>query len=154
MSSLSGMKPGERYNIEHQVDGPHFPGFFLDEKYYLSPDLLTAVGWLEDQQFLYDALDGNGEPLFPERRVGFIEDLMLTLHDGSQLRIAVLPVHLDADEAHESQAAPVPAHAVLAPQLTSVQRGSNAGRLRGALGVLMVLGVGALLVARLYRRRK
>lgn len=153
MSSLSGMKPGERYKIEHPVDGPHFPGFFLDEKYYLSPDLLTAVGWLEDQQFLYDALDGNGEPLFPERRVGFIEDLMLTLHDGSQLRLAVLPVHLDADEAHEPWAASMPATAMPTPSGTPVQGGSNPGRLSRALCALVAVGVGAYLMARLYRRR-
>jgi len=47
------------------TDWRHFPGFFLDGKYYLGPELMTAIGWLEGQQFYYDELDPTGEPVFP-----------------------------------------------------------------------------------------
>jgi hypothetical protein len=87
----TGMRPGERYNVDSLERAPHFPGFFLDGKYYLEPELQTAVGWLEGQQFLYDQLDPTGEPVYPGRVVGTIEDLTLTLGDGARLALNTVP---------------------------------------------------------------
>ncbi|WP_131108271.1 SDR family oxidoreductase [Pseudomonas sp. Sample_10] len=87
INSLTGMKSGERYTIERLEHTHGFPGFFLDGKYYLEPELMTAVGWLEGQQFLYDELDPTGKPVFPNRVVGTIEDLTLTLADGARLKL-------------------------------------------------------------------
>lgn len=85
---LTGMRPGERYSVESLERTPHFPGFFLDGKYYLGPELQTAVGWLEGQQFLYDQLDPTGEPVYPGRVAGTIEDLTLILGDGARLKLS------------------------------------------------------------------
>lgn len=87
IDSLTGMKPGERYTVESLERTRHFPGFFLDAKYYLGPELMTAVGWLEGQQFYYDELDPTGEPVFPDRLAGSIEDLTLILADGARLKL-------------------------------------------------------------------
>lgn len=81
----TGMRPGERYRIDNIEREHQFTGFFLDGKYYLGPELLTAVGWLEGRQFVYDSLDAAGEPQFPGRIAGTIEGLQLTLADGSTL---------------------------------------------------------------------
>lgn len=87
IDSLTGMKPGERYVVESLERTRHFPGFFLDGKYYLGPELMTAVGWLEGPQFFYDELDPTGEPVFADRLAGRIEDLTLTLADGARLKL-------------------------------------------------------------------
>lgn len=87
IDSSTGMKPGERYAVEKLERTRNFPGFFLDGKYYLGPELMTAVGWLEGQQFLYDELDPTGEPVFPDRVAGTIEDLTLILIDGARLKL-------------------------------------------------------------------
>ncbi|VVO59609.1 hypothetical protein PS850_00739 [Pseudomonas fluorescens] len=87
----TGMKPGERYAIENGERTRLFPGFFLDGKYYLEPELQTAIGWLEGQRFLYDELDPAGEPVYPERVAGTIEDLTLTLADGARLKVNRVP---------------------------------------------------------------
>jgi hypothetical protein len=87
IDSLTGMKPGERYTVESLERTRHFPGFFLDGKYYLGPELMTAVGWLEGQHFFYDELDPTGEPVFPDRLAGRIEDLTLVLADGARLKL-------------------------------------------------------------------
>ena len=84
----TGMKPGERYSVQSVERGHEFPGFFLDGKYYLGPELLTAVGWLEGQRFIYDNLDPSGEPVFPARIAGIIENLTLTLMDGTPLALS------------------------------------------------------------------
>lgn len=81
----TGMKTGERYTVESLERARHFPGFFLDGKYYLDPELMTAIGWLEGQQFFYDELDPTGEPVFPNRLAGTVEDLTLILVDGARL---------------------------------------------------------------------
>jgi hypothetical protein len=81
----TGMKPGERYAVESLERAHQFQGFFLDGKYYLDADLLTAVGWLEGQQFLYDDLDAAGNPVFPHGVAGAIEDLTLKMADGVSL---------------------------------------------------------------------
>jgi hypothetical protein len=91
IAPATGMKPGERYSIESVERAPQFPGFFLDGKYYLGPELQTAVGWLEGQNFLYDQLDPNGEPVYPDRIVGTITGLSLELADGLRLGIEEMP---------------------------------------------------------------
>lgn len=85
IDQATGMKPGERYRVENVERAHQFPGFFQDGKYYLGPELLTAVGWLEGTQFIYDSLDAEGEPVFPNREAGIIEGLTLTLVDGTAL---------------------------------------------------------------------
>lgn len=42
--SLTGTKPGERYAVEHLDHSHDFPGFFLDGKYYLEPELMKTDG--------------------------------------------------------------------------------------------------------------
>ncbi|AZF15197.1 Oxidoreductase [Pseudomonas sp. R3-18-08] len=98
IDSATGMKPGERYLIESQERTHHFPGFFLDGKYYLGPELMTAVGWLEGQKFLYDELDALGDPVFPERVAGVIEDLTLTLNDGARLKLKEVRFHAPLEQ--------------------------------------------------------
>ena len=97
IDSLTGMKPGERYVVESLERTRSFPGFFLDGKYYLGPELMTAVGWLEGQQFLYDELDPIGEPVFPNRVAGTIHDLTLTLIDGARLKLNKVRYNAPAD---------------------------------------------------------
>jgi hypothetical protein len=92
----TGMKPGERYRIESVERAPQFSGFFLDGKYYLGPELQTAVGWLEGQKFLYDQLDPNGEPVYPDRIVGTITARTLELADGLRLSIEEMPFQAEA----------------------------------------------------------
>ena len=91
IDTATGMRPGERYSVESLERTPHFPGFFLDGKYYLGPELQTAVGWLEGRQFLYDQLDPIGNPVYPGRIVGTIEDLTLTSGDGARLTLNKMP---------------------------------------------------------------
>lgn len=88
----TGMKPGQRYAIESLERTHQFPGFFLDGKYYLGPELLTAVGWMEGERFVYDNLDAAGEPVFPDRIAGNIENLTLTLVDGTALKLRQMDV--------------------------------------------------------------
>lgn len=97
IAPATGMRHGERYVVDSVERAHHFPGFFLDGKYYLGPELQTAVGWLEGQQFLYDQLDPTGEPVFPGRVAGTIEDLTLTLADGAQLTLSPDPFRAQAD---------------------------------------------------------
>lgn len=100
---ITGMKAGERYSVENVERAHQFPGFFLDGKYYLGPELLTAVGWLEGKRFIYDNLDAAGEPIFPGRAAGDIEDLTLTLVDGtvlklSRVHVSAMPDDINAEE--------------------------------------------------------
>lgn len=88
IDQATGMKPGERYCVENLERAHQFPGFFQDGKYYLSPELLTAVGWLEGNRFIYDSLDAEGEPIFPGRVAGTISDLTLNLVDGTSLQLS------------------------------------------------------------------
>ncbi|BBH45798.1 hypothetical protein KU43P_22750 [Pseudomonas sp. KU43P] len=88
IDSATGMKRGERYCVENLERAHQFPGFFQDGKYYLGPELLTAVGWLEGNRFIYDSLDAQGEPVFPERVAGTIEGLALKLVDGTSLQLS------------------------------------------------------------------
>lgn len=86
----TGMKPGERYRVDNVERAHQFPGFFQDGKYYLGPELLTAVGWLEGTRFIYDSLDAEGEPVFPNREAGTVEGLTLTLVDGTALGLSLV----------------------------------------------------------------
>ncbi|HEN8732417.1 TPA: SDR family oxidoreductase [Pseudomonas putida] len=88
IDQATGMKPGERYRVENVERAHQFPGFFLDGRYYLGPELLTAVGWLEGTKFIYDSLDAEGEPVFPDRVAGTIEGLKLVLVDGTALELS------------------------------------------------------------------
>jgi NAD(P)-dependent dehydrogenase (short-subunit alcohol dehydrogenase family) len=97
IDSATGMSPGERYAVESLERTRSFCGFFLDGKYYLGPELLTAVGWLEGQTFIYDELDALGDPVFPDRVAGTIENLTLVLADGARLKLHLIPVHVPED---------------------------------------------------------
>ena len=103
---ITGMKAGERYSVENVERAHQFPGFFLDGKYFLGPELLTAVGWLEGKRFIYDNLDATGEPIFPDRAAGDIEDLTLTLVDGTALKLSKLEVNAVADDIHAEHQPP------------------------------------------------
>jgi len=94
----TGMKAGECYGVENVERAHPFTGFFLDGKYYLGPELLTAVGWLEGKRFIYDHLDAAGEPVFPDRVAGEIDDLKLTLPDGTGLKLSTMQVSAMVDE--------------------------------------------------------
>ncbi|WP_313739065.1 hypothetical protein [Pseudomonas sp.] len=97
LDPATGMKLGQRYRVEPTESGHPFEGFFLDGKYFLNADLLTAVGWLEGQRFIYDQVDGKGEPVFAERHAGGISDLNLTVVDGPVL--ALTPMDEIEDQA-------------------------------------------------------
>ncbi|WP_416221074.1 hypothetical protein [Pseudomonas sp. RP23018S] len=104
LDPATGMKPGERYRVEPAEGGQPFEGFFLDGKYFLDADLLTAVGWLEGQRFIYDQLNGAGEPVFPDRHAGDISALNLTVTDGPVLALTPIEVAVQVDEAAEGVA--------------------------------------------------
>jgi len=87
INQATGMKSGKRYRVENVERAHQFPGFFQDGEYYLGPELLTAVGWLEGTRFIYDSLDAAGEPVFPNREAGTVEGLTLTLVDGTSLEL-------------------------------------------------------------------
>jgi short-subunit dehydrogenase len=118
----TGMKMGERYAVERIGDTHPFTGFFLDGKYFLAPDLLSAVGWLEGNQFIYDDLDSAGTPLFPDRLAGTISDLTLTLVTGETLKLAAVEMP-----------APSPLEPIVVPDEPEP---SNAGPLSGKLVVI------------------
>lgn len=102
IDTATGMKPGERYSVESTGREQQFSGFFLDGKYYLGPELLTAVGWLEGQTFIYDSLDPAGEPVFPDRVAGTISHLTLTLVDGASLALAEIAAEKFVEDAGPS----------------------------------------------------
>ena len=87
IDTATGMRPGERYALENLERTPNFSGFFLDGKYYLGPELMTAVGWLEGQTFIYDELDATGEPVFPDRVAGTLEIRRPAAPDGRRRRM-------------------------------------------------------------------
>jgi hypothetical protein len=58
---------------------------------------MTAIGWLEGQQFYFDELDPTGEPVFPNRLAGTIEDLTLILADGARLPLNEMPYKANGD---------------------------------------------------------
>jgi hypothetical protein len=140
----TGMKPGERYSVESVERGHQFHGFFLDGKYYLGPELLTAVGWLEGQQFIYDNLDPSGEPVFPERIAGTVENLTLTLVDGTPLTLSSID-----EAAFEGQPSLAAAAEQYLPEGSSPASPSRGSMLLG-LAAAMLLGsyVGVVLGSR------
>lgn len=112
ISPATGMRAGERYAVESVERAPHFPGFFLDGKYYLGPELNTAVGWLEGVKFLYDQLDPEGEPVYPDRVAGTIEDLTLIMADGVRLKLTPMRPEIDhpgerSASSHDTQSSPL-----------------------------------------------
>ncbi|MGF6330560.1 hypothetical protein ABH909_003438 [Pseudomonas sp. BS3782 TE3695] len=91
IDEATGMTAGVRYEIEKRERVEPFAGFFLDGKYYLTPELQTAIGWIEGNRFIYDVLDPEGEPMFKDRVAGTIKDLKLILSDGMTLDIHPVP---------------------------------------------------------------
>ncbi|MHC8299450.1 short chain dehydrogenase [Pseudomonas sp. ZS1P83] len=161
IDSLTGMKPGERYVVESLERTRSFPGFFLDGKYYLGPELMTAVGWLEGQQFFYDELDPSGEPVFPDRIAGTIEGLILTLIDGARLKLNKVRYNAQVDlrlgVEHSRQSAPSSGNLFGPPGGQRLAKGGwRAAKHRPslliALGATMLLG--GLLFALNRRERR
>ncbi|ATP50628.1 short-chain dehydrogenase [Pseudomonas putida] len=111
IDQATGMKPGERYCVENVERAHQFPGYFQDGKYYLGPELLTAVGWLEGTQFIYDSLDAEGEPVFPDRIAGTIEGLKLVMADGTTLELCPLEASATLPS-NDSEDSPAPEHAM------------------------------------------
>jgi hypothetical protein len=98
MNNPTGMKTGERYIIENVEGAPEFRGFFLDGKYFLHPELLTAVGWMDGDQFMVDQVSSVGESAFPGGLAGTIIDLTLKLKDGTTLTLAEVEVSAQVDD--------------------------------------------------------
>jgi hypothetical protein len=141
----TGMKAGERYIVESLERTRHFPGFFLDGKYYLGPELMTAIGWLEGQQFYYDELDPTGEPVFPNRLAGTVEDLTLILADGARLPLNEMPYEAEID----SSDVPIsrnPSSSGHRPAPTSDQHGAEGVRMSGKHPYPILLAAGAALL--------
>lgn len=98
MNNPTGMKAGERYIIENVDGAPEFTGFFLDGKYFLHPELLTAVGWMDGDQFMVDQVNSVGESAFPGGLAGTIIDMNLHLEDGTTLTLAEVEVSAQVDD--------------------------------------------------------
>nr|WP_085625163.1 MULTISPECIES: short chain dehydrogenase [unclassified Pseudomonas] len=142
----TGMKPGERYRVENLERAHQFPGFFLDGKYYLGPELLTAIGWLEGQRFIYDELDATGEPVFPGRAAGDIADLTLTLVDGTRLKISAIE-HWPPE--YKARRIEQPASAPAEPK-----PGRSQQPVRGMLVATALLALAGCVLTMLRRRRR
>jgi hypothetical protein len=141
----TGMKAGERYIVESLERTRHFPGFFLDGKYYLSPELMTAIGWLEGQQFYFDELDPTGEPVFPNRLAGTIEDLTLILADGARLSLNEIPYKANGD-ATDNLISLDPLSSGNSPAPASDQHRIVSSRRSGKHPYPMLLAAGAALI--------
>lgn len=121
MNHPTGMKAGERYIIKNVDGAPEFTGFFLDGKYFLHPELLTAVGWMDGDQFMLDQVNSVGESAFPGGLAGTIIDLTLKLKDGTTLALAEIevsaqvidPADQSLDQANQRLAIQNPAQAFL-----------------------------------------
>ena len=139
----TGMKPGQRYRIESVERAPQFSGFFLDGKYYLGPELQTAIGWLEGQIFFYDQLDPTGEPVYPGRIAGTIEGLTLVMPDGLRLEIEEAPYLAEP-------AAPV--RASVAGRIERISRQPIRPSPLLVAGAAMLIGVCLLTISRIRNR--
>ena len=139
----TGMRPGERYNVESLERTPHFPGFFLDGKYYLGPELQTSVGWLEGQQFLYDQLDPTGEPVYPGRVAGTIENLTLILGDGARLKLNEMAY--DAREYLPTEMTDDILHTALSPPYSPANSTPRVERMPVRPSPLLVIGAALLI---------
>ena len=155
IDQATGMKSGERYRVENVERAHQFPGFFQDGKYYLGPELLTAVGWLEGTRFIYDSLDAEGEPVFPNREAGTVEGLTLTLIDGTSLELSrieasetVAPLDLSASGAQRE--APVRGAPLKGPLRGKVVviTGASSGIGRAAAHAFACKGARLVLAAR------
>jgi len=171
IDQTTGMKPGERYSVENVERAHQFPGFFLDGKYYLGPELLTAVGWLEGTTFIYDSLDAQGEPVFPDRVAGTLEGLKLMLIDGTALALSRIEAssilasatdefEQDPPPAEPSRPAPIkgPLHGKVV-DITGASSGIGRAEKRKDNTPLLVsaavLGlIAGLIITRTHRRRR
>ncbi len=52
INPTASMKMGERYSVEQIGDTHPITRFFLDGKYFLRPERLSAVGWFEGQKIV------------------------------------------------------------------------------------------------------
>jgi short-subunit dehydrogenase len=156
IDQATGMKPGERYCVENVERAHQFPGFFQDGKYYLGPELLTAVGWLEGTKFIYDSLDAQGEPVFPERVAGTIEGMKLVLVDGTALQLSkiaasdtLLPTAGNIEQASQSDEpeAPAPVKGPLRGKVVVIT-GASSGIGRAAAHAFACKGARLVLAAR------
>ncbi|HEN8712456.1 TPA: SDR family oxidoreductase [Pseudomonas putida] len=156
IDQATGMKPGERYCVENVERAHQFPGFFQDGKYYLGPELLTAVGWLEGTKFIYDSLDAQGEPAFPERVAGTIEGMKLVLVDGTALQLSkiapsdtLLPTAGNIEQASQPDEpeAPAPVEGPLRGKVVVIT-GASSGIGRAAAHAFACKGARLVLAAR------
>lgn len=141
----TGMKAGERYIVESLERTRHFPGFFLDGKYYLGPELMTAIGWLEGQQFYYDELDPTGKPVFPNRLAGTVEELTLILADGARLPLIEMAYEAQIDPS-DSPISRDPSSWAHRPASPSDQHGVEGVWMSGKHPYPILLAAGAALI--------
>lgn len=90
LDESTGMQVGQRYRIESPLGNLLINGFFLDGEFFESERHKTPIGWLEENTFIVNAIDGNGTPQYPNRVVGEIYNLILTLRDGKTLGVRVV----------------------------------------------------------------
>ena len=155
VDQATGMKSGERYRVENVERAHQFPGFFQDGKYYLGPELLTAVGWLEGTRFIYDSLDAEGEPVYPNKEAGTVEGLILTLVDGTALELSLVEADeiiapLDHPGTNTEQEAPRSRYPVSGPLRGKVVviTGASSGIGRAAAHAFACKGARLVLAAR------
>ena len=86
LEASTGMKPGLRYCLENPANGVVFDGFFQDGQYFDSKHHRVPIGWLEGNNFIYNEVDGNGNPRFPNRLAGVLKNLVLTMYDGTTIQ--------------------------------------------------------------------
>ncbi|NQD58183.1 SDR family oxidoreductase [Pseudomonas sp. CM25] len=155
VDQATGMKSGERYRVENMERAHQFSGFFQDGKYYLGPELLTAVGWLEGTRFIYDSLDAEGEPVFPDKEAGTLEGLTLNLVDGTALELSLVEADeiiapLDHCSTGKEQQAPRSGYPVRGPLRGKVVviTGASSGIGRAAAHAFACKGARLVLAAR------
>ena len=83
----TGMEMEQRYKIESPLRELLFDGFFLNGEFFDCHHNMTPVGWLEENTFILNAVDGNGMPKYLNGVAGEIHNLVLTLANGTSLMI-------------------------------------------------------------------